>query len=79
MEVKIYTTTLCPYCKMAKNFFKGKGIEYKELNVEHNPIAAAEMMAKSRQMGVPVIDIGGKIIVGFDKSAIEKALGLKGG
>ncbi|MBI4174227.1 MAG: glutathione S-transferase N-terminal domain-containing protein [Candidatus Aenigmarchaeota archaeon] len=74
MAVKIYTTTTCPYCSMAKDFLKKKGVKYEEANVEKNPAAAAEMVAKSRQMGVPVLDVGGKIIVGFDRQAIEKAL-----
>lgn len=77
MTVKIYTTTTCPYCRMAKDFFKKKGVKYEELNVETNPKAATEMVAKSHQMGVPVIDINGKIIVGFDKQAIEKALAIE--
>lgn len=77
MSVKIYTTTTCPYCRMAKDFLKKKGVEYEELNVEKNPIAATEMVTKSRQMGVPVLDVNGKIIVGFDKQAIEKALAIE--
>ncbi|MCX6816150.1 MAG: Uxx-star family glutaredoxin-like (seleno)protein [Candidatus Aenigmarchaeota archaeon] len=74
MTVKIYTTTHCPYCKMAKEYFKGKEIKYEEVNVEENHAAAEEMIEKSGQMGVPVIEINGKIIIGFDKKAIEAAL-----
>lgn len=74
MEVKIYTTTTCPYCKMAKDFLKKKGVKFEELNVEKNPKAATEMVAKSHQMGVPVLDVNGKIVVGFNKQAIQKAL-----
>lgn len=74
MTVTIYTTTHCPYCKMAKEYFKRSGVEYNEINVEDDQKAAEEMVEKSGQMGVPVIDIDGKIIVGFDKGAIEKAL-----
>lgn len=72
--MKIYTTTLCPYCKMAKNLLRKKGVAYEEFNVESDASAAKEMAAKSNQMGVPVLDINGKIIVGFDRQAIEKAL-----
>jgi len=74
MPVKIYTTSHCPYCVMAKDFFRSKGVQFNEINVEDNQRAAEEMIEKSGQMGVPVIDINGKIIVGFNKSEIEKAL-----
>ncbi|MBI4176118.1 MAG: thioredoxin family protein [Candidatus Aenigmarchaeota archaeon] len=77
MTVKIYTTSTCPYCRMAKDLFKKKSISYEEINVEGNPAAANEMVRKSGQMGVPVIDINGKIIVGFNRSEIEAALRLR--
>ena len=72
--IKIYTTNHCPYCHMAKDFFKQQKVEFKEINVEEDHEAAQEMIEKSGQMGVPVIDINGQIIVGFNKPAIEKAL-----
>ncbi|MBI4174691.1 MAG: glutathione S-transferase N-terminal domain-containing protein [Candidatus Aenigmarchaeota archaeon] len=74
MAVKIYTTTHCPYCAMAKDFFKKNNVQFTEINVEEDEAAAEEMIEKSGQMGVPVIEIGGTIIVGFNKPAIEKAL-----
>lgn len=74
MTVTIYTTTHCPFCKMAKEFFSRNNVKYNEKNVEEDQTAADEMINKSGQMGVPVIDIDGKVIVGFDKKAIEKAL-----
>lgn len=77
MHVKIYTTTHCPYCSMAKEFFKKNNVKYEEINVELDEKAAEEMIDKSGQMGVPVIDVDGKIIVGFDKPALEKALKVK--
>jgi len=77
MSVKIYTTTHCPYCVIAKNFFKQNNVEYEEINVEDNHEAAHEMIQKSGQTGVPVIEINGKIIVGFNKPAIMKELDLK--
>jgi glutaredoxin-like YruB-family protein len=77
MNVKIYTTTTCPYCNMAKKFFKEHNVNYQEINVEHDSNAAREMIQKSGQMGVPVIDVDGTIIVGFDKKALERALKLK--
>ncbi len=73
-HVLIYTTPSCPYCKMAKEYCKQKKIKYKEVNVASDKKAAQEMIKKSGQMGVPVIDINGKIIVGYDRHEIEKAL-----
>ena len=74
MTVKIYTTTHCPYCVMAKDFFKKNDIKYTEVNVEEDEAGAEEMIEKSGQMGVPVIEINGQIIVGLNNPAIEKAL-----
>jgi len=73
-SVKIYTTSTCYWCHAAKEFFKENDIKFKEINVSFNPIAQFEMVKKSKQMGVPVIDINGQIIVGFNRSAIETAL-----
>ena len=64
-DITIYSTLTCPYCVMAKNYFKEKGVEYKDLNVGLDLKAADEMVKKSGQMGVPVIEIDGKVIVGF--------------
>ncbi len=75
-KVKIYSTQYCPYCKMAKEFFKQNNVKCTEVDVGKDMKAAHEMIEKSGQMGVPVIDIDGTIIIGFDKRAIEKALGM---
>lgn len=75
-SVKIYSTSTCPYCAMAKDFLKRSNIAYEELDVGVDHEAVKEMMDKSGQMGVPVLDIDGQIIVGFDKEAITKALGI---
>lgn len=75
--VKIYTTQSCVYCKMAKEFFKTNGIEYAEYDVAANEKARNEMIEKSRQLGVPVIEINGEVFVGFDKNALVKALNIK--
>lgn len=73
MAVKIYTTSTCPYCKQAKEFFKEKRVKFTELDVSKDEKALHEMIKKSSQMGVPVININGQIVVGFDK---EKIAGL---
>ena len=62
---------------MAKNFFEENDIKYEEVNVEEDDQAAEEMVQKSGQTGVPVIEIGDSIIIGFDKTAIKKELGMK--
>jgi glutaredoxin-like YruB-family protein len=72
--ITIYSTPTCPYCVMAKEFFTNKGVEFKDLNVGADNAAAEEMVKKSGQMGVPVIDIDGKIVVGFRPDVFEKFL-----
>jgi len=76
-KVKIYTTPVCPFCNLAKQYLKEKGIEFEEIDVSKDEKAAMEMIQKSGQMGVPVIEIDGKIVVGFDKEKIDELLGLK--
>ena len=78
MKVVIYSTPSCPYCTMAKEYFKSKKIKYTEYDVSSDEKKAHEMIEKSDQMGVPVIDIDGKIIIGFAKPKIEAALEKKG-
>ncbi len=77
MIVKMYTTPTCPYCKLTKDYLKEKNIEFQEIDVASNASAANEMVKLSGQMGVPVIDIDGQIIVGWNKGALEEALGAK--
>ncbi len=74
MAVAIYTTPTCGYCTMAKDYFKKNQIAYTEYNVAQDRSKAEEMVRKSGQMGVPVIDVNSKIIVGFNRPAIEQAL-----
>ncbi|KKU83280.1 MAG: Glutaredoxin-like protein, YruB-family [Parcubacteria group bacterium GW2011_GWA2_47_8b] len=76
-SVKIYSTPTCVYCKMAKDFFQKHNVKYEEFNVAEDEKARAEMVQKSQQLGVPVIDIDGKIIVGFSESELKKALDIK--
>jgi len=74
MKVKVYSTKTCPWCHKVKDFLNDKGVKFQDIDVGADQKAANEMVEKSGQMGVPVTDIDGKIIVGFDKEAIEKAL-----
>ena len=73
-KLMVYSTSTCPWCHKAKEFLKAKGIKFEDINVGANQKAANEMVEKSGQMGVPVTDIDGKIIVGFDKEELEKSL-----
>jgi glutaredoxin 3 len=74
MSVTIYTTSTCGFCRVAKQYFASNRIPFTEVNVESDMRKAEEMVRKSGQMGVPVIEVNGKIIVGFNKPEIEKAL-----
>lgn len=73
-KIKVYSTPTCPYCRMAKEYLDKKGFEFEEVDVAVDREAAQEMIRKSGQMGVPQIEINDKIIVGFDKEAIDKEL-----
>lgn len=75
--VKIYSTPTCIYCKMAKEFFQKNNIQFEDYNVADDAAKREEMINKSQQMGVPVIDIDGQIIVGFDQRKIEELLNIK--
>ena len=75
-QVKIYSTPTCPYCIRVKQFLKENKIVFEDLDVSSSQEAAEEMIQKSGQMAVPVLDIDGEIIVGFDKERIKAALGL---
>ena len=72
--VKVYSTNSCPWCVKAKQYLKSKNVEFEDLNVQTDMVAREDMLKKRKQMGVPVLDINGTIIVGFDKNAIDKAL-----
>ena len=75
--VIIYTTPTCVYCKMAKEFFKKNDVEFEEKDAVASDEAREEAIQKSGQMGVPVIDVNGQIVVGFDKNKLSELLGIK--
>jgi glutaredoxin 3 len=72
-KIKIYTSETCPHCHSATDYFNEKGIEFEELKTEDSK-NAEEAQKISGQTGVPVIDIEGKIIIGFDAEKIDEAL-----
>jgi len=76
-NVTIYTTPTCPYCEMVKRFFRKNNVEYEEKNVANDQVAVKEMIEKSGQMGVPIIDINGEIIVGFNKEKLSELLNIE--
>ena len=76
-NVTIYSTPTCVYCNMAKNFFKANNVAYTEHNVAADMDKRKEMIDKTGQMGVPVIDVGGEIVVGFDEAKLRATLGIK--
>ncbi len=75
-KVTVYSTPTCPWCVTEKEFLKENNVEFEEINVAADEKAAQDMFDKSGQMGVPVTDIDGTIIVGFDKPKLKKALKL---
>lgn len=72
--VTIYSAGWCGFCHMAKQYLDQKGVPYTEKDVEHDVKYAYEAVEKSGQRGIPVLDIGGEIIVGFDRPRIDAAL-----
>ena len=74
-KITIYTTPYCVYCKMAKEFFKKNDVAYEEKDVIADEQARNDMITKSGQLGVPVIEIDGKIVIGFDQGRLKELLG----
>lgn len=73
-SITVYSATWCGFCHMAKDYFDKKGVKYTDKDVESDPKFMAEAVDKSGQRGIPVIDINGEIIVGFDRPKIDAAL-----
>ncbi len=74
MSVQVYSTPSCPYCTMVKSFLKKKQIPFEEYDVSRDQRRADEMIRKSGQMGVPVVDVNGRVLVGYRPADIENAL-----
>lgn len=79
MNVVIYTTATCPWCSKAKDYLKSHKISFKEVRVDQNQSGLKELVKLTNQMGVPVIVINGKPIIGFDKQKIDNLLNLNKG
>jgi glutaredoxin-like YruB-family protein len=76
-KVRIFSTPACPYCVSLKQYLKENNIEFEDINAAADPAARDEMIEKSGQMGVPVAEIDGEIVIGFDKAKISELLKLK--
>lgn len=76
-RVIVFSTPTCTYCTAAKRYFREHNIKFRDVDVSKDPTAARDMVRRSGQQGVPQIDIGGKIIVGFDRPKINQLLGIK--
>jgi len=76
-KVKVFSTPACPYCVTLKEFLKERNIEFEDIDVSQDKKASDEMIEKSGQMGVPVVEIDGEIVIGFDKEKISKLLNIK--
>ena len=75
-KVMVYSTQTCPNCKMAKSFLDSHEVPYQSFNVAEDKAALEEMIQKSGGMSVPVIEVDGEIVVGFDQVALKEKLGL---
>lgn len=76
MKVKVFSTPSCPHCARAKQFLRTHDIEFQDIDVSQDRKAAQEMIEKSGQKGVPVIEIGDQIVVGFNQGKIAELLNL---
>jgi len=72
--VKVFSTQSCPFCVALKDFLKDNKIEFEDIDVSENEVAQKEMIDKSGQMGVPVVEIDGQIVIGFDQDKIKSLL-----
>src|ERR687886_1443510 len=74
MDVVVYTTPTCPYCRMTKDYLTQRGVQYTERDVAADPAAAAEVVRLSRQRGVPVIAADGQVVIGFDRPGLDRLI-----
>lgn len=75
-NITLYTTPTCVYCRAVKEFFKDHNIAYVEKNVAMDDQARDEMVKKAGQLAVPVVDVGGEVVIGFDRQKLSALLGI---
>ena len=78
-RVIVFTTPSCPWCTRAKSYLRSRGVKFREVDVARDQAAARDLVRRTGQMGVPVVEIDGKPVVGFDQARIDSLLGLKSG
>ncbi|UZE92881.1 MAG: glutaredoxin family protein [Candidatus Nealsonbacteria bacterium] len=76
-KVRVFSTPVCPFCITLKEFLKQHNVEFEEIDVAKDEKGREEMITKSGQMGVPVIEIDGEIVVGFNKEKITELLNIE--
>lgn len=74
--VKVYSTSTCPFCEQLKNFLRGNDVEFEDIDVSESEEDKEEMVEKSGQMGVPVVDVDGEVVIGFKKDKLKELLDL---
>lgn len=75
-RVLVFTTPTCPWCNRAKQYLRQRNVRFREVDVSRDASAARDLVRRTGQMGVPVVEIDGRPIVGFDKPRIDTLLGL---
>ncbi len=78
-RVLVFTTPTCPWCSRAKSYLRTRGVAFREIDISRDASAARDLVRRTGQMGVPVIEIDGRPIVGFDQGRIDALLGLRAG
>lgn len=76
LKVKVYTSPGCPYCSKAKSYLRSFGIRFTEIDISRKPQEAEKLVRKTGQTGVPVIEVGNQIVIGFDKQKLDRILGV---
>ncbi len=77
-RVLVFTTPTCPWCARAKSYLRSNGVAFREVDVSADPAAARDLVRRTGQIGVPVVEIDGRPIVGFNQARIDELLGLRG-
>jgi len=75
-RVIVFSTPTCPYCNMAKRYLRDRGIRFRDVDVSRDSAAARDLIRRSGQMGVPVIDVNGQLVIGFDRTRLDRLLGV---